>query len=203
VRAARDLARDGARAHRALVAVAALAGGRGQAAVAEGGLDREGLAVAKRLTVSAPPRGLQFLTGCWQGIENSEPSPWDREDERVSSRFDFRADQQGLCVIAEYREQLEDRVTYQAHAVLGWDQDQGCPYLFWFDGRGRGACPSPARSRWEDHKLIFECEGPREAVRFSYQLEGPDRFTFRREVASGSPSRCTVAEARFRRAPEE
>ncbi len=142
-------------------------------------------------------RTLRFLAGSWRGEEVVESSPWDPESDVMSGRFDAHVEVDDGILVADYSEERGGRVCYRAHGILGCDAEGY--FLYWFDPLRQGCCPAPARGHREGDRLVFACQTRREWARFSFELEGTDRFTFRREVSPNGVPGSPIIETRFDR----
>ena len=122
-------------------------------------------------------RRLKALAGTWAGEETIHPSPWDPKGGPASSRFQARVDLDGFFVVADYVQERGGRAVYRGHGVFGYDPDQKCYTMHWFDSRGCGA-PEPVRGTWKGNRLDFEHSHPRGHTRYTYVFEPENRYAF-------------------------
>ena len=60
----------------------------------------------------------------------------------------------GFFLISDYTETRGGRVSYRGHGVYGWDPQDQCYTMHWFDGMG--SIPKAwAKGKWEGNVLMF------------------------------------------------
>jgi hypothetical protein len=143
-------------------------------------------------------RRLKALAGNWAGEEKIHPSPWDPKGGAAASRFQARADLDGFFLIADYVEERDGRVAYRGHGVYGYDPQQKCYTMHWFDSMGSGT-PEPARGQWEGNRLTFENQNPMGHSRYVYDFEGENRYRFTIENSQDGRKWATFMEGLFTR----
>ena len=143
-------------------------------------------------------RRLKALAGNWAGEEKIHPSPWDPKGGSATSRFQARADLDGFFLIADYVEERDGRVAYRGHGVYGYDPQQKCYTMHWFDSMGSGT-PEPARGQWEGNRLTFENQNPMGHSRRIYVFEEENRYRFTIENSQDGRKWATFMEGKFTR----
>jgi hypothetical protein len=143
-------------------------------------------------------RRLKALAGDWVGEETILPSPWDPKGGKGAGRFVARLDLNGFFLVADYVQERSGQVTYRGHGVYGYDPQQTCYTMHWFDSMGSGT-PGPVRGRWEADRLTFEGENPMGHSRYIYALEGADRYAFRIEHSRDGKTWAAFIDSRYAR----
>ncbi len=143
-------------------------------------------------------RKLQALAGNWVGEETIYPSPWDPKGGTATARVQSRLDLDGFFLITDYVEERGGRASYRGHGVFGWDPEEKCYTMHWFDSTG-GVAPAPARGRWEGNRLSFEQRTPMGHSRYTYDLDGEGRYALRIENSQDGKQWTPFMEARYTR----
>ena len=125
----------------------------------------------------AEHKKLQELAGTWTAEETMFPSPWDPAGGKASGRIESRHELDGFFVVADYVQERGGCTSYRGHGVYGWDPNQKCYTLHWFDSMGT-PCGEPMKGTWEGNRLVFQSKGPMGHSRLSYQFEGAGRYQF-------------------------
>lgn len=127
---------------------------------------------------------LRRLAGSWQGAERIEATPWDPYAGPTTARFENRMACDGQFLVNDYEQMREGVVSFSGHGVYGWDPIGRRYTMHWFDSLG-GDPGSPILGTWTGDRLEFLREGPEVSSRFSYTLQGDDRFTLGIEIRFG------------------
>jgi len=142
---------------------------------------------------------LAAMIGHWVGEEKMHPSPWLPHGGTATAKITARLGCEGFCVITDYVQEREGRVTYVGHGVFGWDPRQKRYVQHWSDSMGG----VPARATpgvWEGDTLTFRDEGPGGHMRFVYRFTSPDSYDFRIDSSADGITWAPFAEARYTRA---
>jgi Protein of unknown function (DUF1579) len=123
---------------------------------------------------------LQDLSGTWTGEETMHPSPWDPQGGKATSRIVSRMEVDGFFLVSDYVQERGGRPTYRGHGVFGYDADQKCYTMHWFDSMC-SPTGEPGRGTWEGNRLVFDQKSPMGHGRFTYEFEGKDRYRFQME----------------------
>ena len=149
-------------------------------------------------TVLNEHKKLLALAGKWTGEEKIHPSPWDPKGGTATSRIESRADLDGFFVISDYVEERNGQVSYRGHGVFGYDANEKCYTMNWFDSMG--ACsPEHSRGKWEGNTLMFQQKGPMGHSRYTYLFEGEGRYTFRIDQSQDGKQWAPFMEGRYTR----
>ena len=143
-------------------------------------------------------RKLKAFAGTWSGEEKIFPSPWDAKGGSATSRFQARVDLDGFFVIADYVQERGGQASYRGHGVFGYDPQQKCYTMHWFDSMGSGT-PEPARGRWEGSRLTFQNTNPMGQSRYSYVFEAENSFRFIIENSRDGKNWATFMEGKYTR----
>ncbi len=122
-------------------------------------------------------RKLQALAGNWTGDETIHPSPWDPKGGKATGSISSRIELDGFFLVSDYTEERGGQVSYRGHGIFGYDAQEKCYTMHWFDSMG-SPCPTPARGRWEGNRLAFEQRNPMGHSRYTYTMEGEGRYRF-------------------------
>lgn len=141
---------------------------------------------------------LARLAGTWRGAETMHPSPWAPEGFEAQSRWTARMALNGFYLLAEYAQIVGGQVTFEGHGVYGFDPRQERYTMHWFDSMG--ADPgAPALGTLDGDRLEFRNVTPMGHGRFTYTLEGPDRFRFLMEHSADGERFTTLMEGTYTR----
>ena len=139
---------------------------------------------------------LQVLTGRWTGEETIHPSPWDPKGGTAVGRSEGRVDLDGFFVITDYVQERGGQVSYRGHGVFGYDAQQGCYTLNWFDSMGMGQW-TPARGTWEGNTLTFRNQTPMGHSKYIYTFLDDKRHTFSIENSQDGKSWAKFMESTY------
>lgn len=120
---------------------------------------------------------LKSLAGKWTGEETMHPSPWDPQGGPATSTMDSSIDVDGFYLISRYAQSRGGQVCYRGHGVIGYNAQEKCYEMWWFDSTGMTS-PAPARGKWEGDTLMFEQQSPMGFSRSTYTLKGDGRYAF-------------------------
>jgi hypothetical protein len=143
-------------------------------------------------------RKLQGLAGTWTGEEKIHPSPWDPKGGAATGRIQSRIDLDGFFLISDYVEERGGQTSYRGHGVFGYDTNERCYTMHWFDSMG-SPCQSAARGKWEGNVLRFENKHPMGHSRYVYTFEGEGRYAFKIENSQDGKQWATFMEGRYTR----
>ena len=124
---------------------------------------------------------LQALAGTWRGEERIHPSPWDAKGGPAMAEWTARIGCDGFFLISDYAQSRGGKVTYRGHGVYGWDAQEKCYTMHWFDSMGSGATVPAVRGAWEGDTLTFQHQASMGHSRYVYVFESADLFRFRIE----------------------
>jgi hypothetical protein len=122
------------------------------------------------------------LAGHRTGTETMHPSPWDPQGGTATATVDARAACDGFCVITDYVQKRDGRVSYVGHGVTGYDAQHRRYLQHWSDSVG-GMPPEAKPGVWEGDTLTFHGAGPAGRTRYVYRFAGPGVQEFRIEVS--------------------
>ncbi len=112
---------------------------------------------------------LGLLEGTWEGEEELAPSP--RGPGGVAwGRIVMSREVDGFFLLQDYLEELDGRVVFRGHGVIGWDPAARAYSWYWVDSNGIPR--APLSGRWEGDALTFTGGGPDGDMRFTYRLAG-------------------------------
>jgi hypothetical protein len=123
---------------------------------------------------------LAALAGTWDGDETLYPSPWDPAGGTARAEIVARVDIDGFFLITDYVEWRDGKVSYRGHGVIGWDAEERCYTMHWFDSMG-GSYRAPATGTWEGDRLSFTSETGMGRTRYTYEFDLDGRYTFKME----------------------
>jgi len=143
-------------------------------------------------------RKLELFAGSWAGEEKIYPSPWDPQGGPAAGRMDSRIALDGFFLITDYVEERGGRVSYRGHGVYGWDPQDQCYTMHWFDGMG--SIPKVhAKGRWEGDVLTYQHQHERGHSRYIYELKGAGEYRFRIESSQDGKAWATFMEGTYRK----
>ena len=74
-------------------------------------------------------------------------------------------------VIADYEQHHEGRLVFSGHGVYGYDPDEACFTMVWFDSATSDGFTEPARGQWhDDNTLAFVRTTPHGRGRYTYRF---------------------------------
>ncbi|MBZ9855372.1 DUF1579 domain-containing protein [Mesorhizobium sp. CA13] len=128
-------------------------------------------------SLSADHQRLQALVGVWHGVEEVAATQW--TDEGIAtSEVIAEAEVGGQFVVQRYRQRRDGTVSFGAHNVFGFDQQNGAVTMHQFDSMGFVPM-SPATGAWNGDELTLERSSPRGAARVAYIFDGRDAYRMR------------------------
>lgn len=125
---------------------------------------------------------VSLLAGHWTGTEIIHPSPFDPQGGSASATIDARAACDGFCVVTEYVQKRNGKVSYVGHGVTGYDAQHRRYLQHWSDSVG-GMPPEAKPGIWEGDTLTFHGAGPTGRMRYVYRFPSPGAQEFRIEVS--------------------
>jgi hypothetical protein len=141
-------------------------------------------------------RKLETFSGTWTGEEKIYPSPWDPDGGPATGRMESRMGLEGFFLITNYTEEREGQVSYRGHGVYGWDPEEQCYTMHWFDGMG--SIPKIwAKGRWEGNVLTFQHQHERGHSRYIYTTQGKDRYHFKIDNSQDGREWATFMEGQY------
>lgn len=107
----------------------------------------------------------------------------------------------GLFLVSDYEEWMDDVVVYRGHGVYGWQPDVERYTMYWFDTLGGGGYVKPVLGTYADDRLCFEHALDPGFKRYIYELISDEEFTFRMEVSEDGERWTTQMDGRYRPLP--
>lgn len=144
-----------------------------------------------------PHRKLAALEGTWSGTEKLYPSPWGPGGS-ATGRMTSRIAVDGFFLVQDYEEEKDGQVVFRGHGVMGYDAQQKSYGWYWFDSMG-SLPASASRGSWEGDTLTFFSEAPGQRSRYTFRLDGPDRYSFRIEGSRDGTKWAPFMEASYSR----
>lgn len=141
---------------------------------------------------------LEALAGSWAGEEKINPSPWDPKGGPATSTTESRMDIDGFFLISDYVEKRNGEISYRGHGVFGWNPQEKCYQMWWFDSMGAGSGEA-ARGKWEGDTLMFEHKTPMGHARYVYTMAGDAKYKFRIDNSQDGKSWATFMEGTYTR----
>lgn len=117
---------------------------------------------------------LQALVGAWRGEEEVAATQW-TDAGAATSEVQAEAQFGGLFVVQRYRQRRDGTVSFGAHNVFGFDQQNKVVTMHQFDSMGFVPM-SPATGTWSGSELVLERSSPRGAARVTYNFDGTDTY---------------------------
>ena len=117
---------------------------------------------------------LQALVGAWGGEEEVAATQW-TDAGPATSDVVAEAEFGGLFVAQRYRQRRDGTISFGAHNVFGFDQQNGLVTMHQFDSMGFVPM-SPATGAWNGNELTLERSSPRGAARVTYIFDGADAY---------------------------
>lgn len=127
-------------------------------------------------------RLVSLLAGHWSGVEKMHPSPWDPQGGTAKATIDARAACDGFCVVTEYVQKRDGRVSYVGHGVTGYDAQHRRYLQHWSDSVS-GMPPEAKPGVFDGDTLTFHGAGPAGRTRYVYRFATPGVQEFRIEVS--------------------
>lgn len=142
---------------------------------------------------------LAAMIGHWVGEETMHPSPWLPQGGKAKGKSTSRVACEGFCVVTDYVQEREGRVTYVGHGVFGWDRRQQRYLQHWSDSAG-GMPARVTTGTWEGDTLTFTDQMHGGHMRFVYRFTSPDSYEFRIDSSPDGVNWTPFVEARYVRA---
>jgi hypothetical protein len=143
-------------------------------------------------------RKLEVFAGNWEGDETIYPSPWDPKGGPATGRMETRMGLDGFFLISDYTETRGGQVSYRGHGVYGWDPQDQCYTMHWFDGMG--SIPKIwAKGKWEGNVLMFQHQHERGHSRYTYTIAGNREFHFKIDSSQDGKAWQTFMEGTYRK----
>ncbi|MER8464234.1 DUF1579 family protein [Mesorhizobium sp. M1409] len=128
-------------------------------------------------SLSADHQRLQALVGAWRGEEEVAATQW-TDAGTATSEVLAEAQFGGLFVVQRYRQRRDGTVSFGAHSVFGFDQQNSIATMHQFDSMGFVPA-APAMGTWNGNELTLERSSPRGAARVTYIFDGADAYRMR------------------------
>ena len=128
-------------------------------------------------SLSAAHQRLQALVGAWRGEEEVAATQW-TDAGTATSEVLAEAEFGGLFVVQRYRQRRDGTISFGAHNVFGFDQQNGLVTMHQFDSMGFVPA-SPATGVWDGNTLSLLRSSPRGAARVTYDFDGGDTYRMR------------------------
>ncbi|MDX8500413.1 DUF1579 family protein [Mesorhizobium sp. VK4C] len=125
-------------------------------------------------SLSANHQRLQALVGAWRGEEEVAATQW-TDAGTATSEVLAEAQFGGLFVVQRYRQRRDGTISFGAHNVFGFDQQNSLVTMHQFDSMGFVPA-APAIGTWSGNELVLERSSPRGAARVAYSFDGTDTY---------------------------
>lgn len=142
-------------------------------------------------------RRLERLVGRWFGEETMHPSPWSREGGEAIGRVENRLALDGFAVVQDYAQERDGVVTYRGHGVFTWDPSGQQYVLYWFDSFGTPV--NDYRGDFDGNVLRLTFRMEQGYSRSVFDLDSPDRYTFRMEFSGDGAAWQPFVEGVYKR----
>ncbi|CAN7243798.1 DUF1579 family protein [Mesorhizobium sp. LjRoot246] len=151
-------------------------------------------------SLSADHQRLQALVGAWHGEEDLAATQW-TDAGIATSEVVAQAEFGGLFVVQRYRQWRDGTVSFGAHSVFGFDQQNSVVTMHQFDSMGF-VPTSPASGTWDGNTLTLLRSSPRGAARVIYDFDGSDSCRTRLQFQPvGSDAWQEMVSGVYRRVP--
>ena len=135
------------------------------------------MSAASFSSLSPDHQRLQALVGAWRGEEEVADTQW-ADGGNATSEVLSEAQFGGLFVVQRYRQRRDGTVSFGAHSVFGFDQQNSVVTMHQFDSMGIVPV-SPATGTWNGSELNLERSSPRGAARVTYIFDDADTYRMR------------------------
>ncbi|MBI3817371.1 MAG: DUF1579 family protein [Planctomycetes bacterium] len=142
---------------------------------------------------------LHALAGNWSGDEKMHPSPWDPKGGIAQATIQSRVDLDGFVVISDYLQKRDGNITYRGHGVFGYEVNEKCYTMHWFDSMSGACCAPPARGEWNGNILTFENKSPMGHGRYTFGFPAAGKYTFKIEQSMDGKQWMPFIEATYSR----
>ncbi|MER9329481.1 DUF1579 domain-containing protein [Mesorhizobium sp. M0152] len=133
-------------------------------------------------SLSADHQRLQALVGAWRGEEEVADTQW-ADGGTATSEVLAEAQFGGLFVVQRYRQRRDGTISFGAHSVFGFDQQNSVVTMYQFDSMGFVPA-SPAAGSWNGSELVLERSSPRGSARVTYVFDDADAYRMRLQFKS-------------------
>ena len=141
---------------------------------------------------------LQALVGAWRGEEEVAATQW-TDAGTATAEVLAEADFGGLFVVQRYRQRRDGTISFGAHNVFGFDQQNKFVTMHQFDSMGFVPM-SPATGMWNGNELILERSSPRGAARVNYGFDDADTYRMKLQFQpTGSDAWQAMVSGLYRR----
>jgi hypothetical protein len=130
-------------------------------------------------SLSADHQRLQALVGAWRGEEEAADTQW-ADGGMATSEVLAEAQFGGLFVVQRYRQRRDGTISFGAHSVFGFDQQNSLVTMHQFDSMGFVPA-SPATGTWNGNTLTLLRSSPRGSARVTYDFTKDDSYRMRLE----------------------
>jgi len=120
---------------------------------------------------------LQALVGAWRGEEEVSATQW-ADGGTATAEVLAEAQFGGLFVVQRYRQRRDGTISFGAHSVFGFDQQNSVVTMHQFDSMGF-VPTSPASGAWNGDELTLDRSSPRGSARVDYIFDGADGYRMR------------------------
>jgi hypothetical protein len=136
--------------------------------------------------------------GSWAGEEKIHPSPWDPQGGPARGPHGLADRARRVLPDHGLRRGARRPGLYRGHGVYGWDPQDQCYTMHWFDGMG--SIPKVwAKGRWEGDVLTFQHQHERGHSRYVYELKGNAQYRFRIESSQDGKAWATFMEGTYKK----
>lgn len=140
---------------------------------------------------------LARLAGRWLGDETIFPSPWG-PGATCASVIEARMAVDGFFLLTDYEQMRDGKVSFRGHSIHGFDPHRKLVTWYWVDSMGLPP-PAPASGGWEGDALVLTQQTPHGQSRYTWRLDGPDRYAFAIESSKDGAAWQRFMEGRHRR----
>lgn len=140
---------------------------------------------------------LHVLAGSWSGKETLHPSPWGPGGS-AKGKVESRVECDGACVVQDYSQIIDRKVTYRGHGVLGYDAREKRYLMHWTDSMS-GVPAQSVPGTWDGDTLTFAHAGPMGHFRYVYRFLGADKYDMRLESSQDGQQWAPFLEAIYKR----
>ena len=128
-------------------------------------------------SLSAEHQRLQALVGAWRGEEEVADTQW-ADGGAATAEVLAEAQFGGLFVVQRYRQRRDGTVSFGAHNLFGFDQQNNVVTMHQFDSMGFVPF-APATGTWDGTELTMERSSPRGSARVTYSFDTADAYRMR------------------------
>ena len=150
------------------------------------------------MSATAPRDKLLALVGTFAVQETLEPSPSMPDGGVAAATSVTRMECAGRFAITDYAQLDDGEVVFAGHGVYGYDAQQACYTMYWFDSATSGGFVDVARGSWQDDTLTFVRDGENGWGRYTYTFVDGG-YTFRLERSSDGQEWSTLMSSVYTR----